>query len=132
MVNIIIIGLILALAPSEGQTYNIPFANAALSSTYSSPSQYGAMKAIDGYLNTAAHSQCNGLGQGIWLKLWLSWPSLIDHFIIYTSHRDETGAKPGYYRFQGAKIYLQDTVSGEEVLCGTLTLDATAASHLTI
>eukprot|EP00116_Pleurobrachia_bachei_P015380 sb/3475642/ len=78
-----------------------------------------AWNAIDGNLGTMAHSVCNSNGNEIWLKLWLRYPTWIDHFIIYPTHRGSYL----HYRFDGARIYTEDLISGQEILCGTLTLD---------
>ena len=119
--------LVPMIAQTVGQPYYIPFSSAELSSTWQG---YEANRAIDGDFDTIAHSECNNTGQEIWLKLWLSTPAWIDHFIIYPSHTDEEKQLwKHYYRLDGTQIFLEDLDSGEEILCGTLTLDTVKASH---
>ena len=106
----------------------LSFTDANLSSTFVPKygnNSYTASNAIDGNLKTMAHSMCNTLGQEVWLKLWLRWPSWVDHFVIYPMH---TGNQY-YTRFQGARIYTKDMISGQEILCGTLTLETVSGSH---
>ena len=123
MFLVFLLVLMVMIKSSQG-IHQIPFASAELSSTYET---YGGNLAIDGNLTTLAHSICEFEGQEIWLKVWLKWPSLIDHFVIYASHTGHSDYT--YYRIQGAKIYTKDGENGEEILCGTLTLDSVAVSH---
>ena len=123
MTNNIALGLlIIRLAMTQGlDQYQVPFSNAILSSIFESNT---ADRAIDGNLQTYAHSTCNYQGKEMWLKLWLKWPAWIDHFVIYPTH---VGVD-AYTRFQGARVYVEDQ-SGVEVLCGTLALDVVSSSH---
>eukprot|EP00116_Pleurobrachia_bachei_P013507 sb/3473769/ len=80
--------------------------------------------AIDGnHGGIMAHSNCNDKGKEIWLKLWFRRPVWIDHITIYPSHT----ANYNYYRFQGARLYIEH--SGLERYCDTLTLDTWKTSH---
>ena len=87
--------------------------------------RFWANNAIDGDLQTDTRSECNDKGQEIWLKLMLSRPALIDYVVVYPTNVDNSF----YYWLQGAQVFTEDVDSGEEVLCGTLTLDSVNASH---